>query len=191
MKKVVMILVIVVIILAICFTLISVWVSGFQKDTEETKAMMNEILDSYDDFNSSVDEFSNKRNSFYGFKENLYLEELATNTDGWNTFMNEYKEVFQKVYDTSEVLRENCTIEYGDVNVNSKCTTFKANFEAAVNYYISDVNSYNLIVDEYNAWNTSGTYPVLNKASYVVYEDYIDYDEDGEYFGKEEVAVNE
>ena len=62
-----------------------------------------------------------------------------------------------------------------------------------MNYYISDVNLYNQMVSEYEKYNTEngGQYPNVNKAEHVIYKDYIDYDEDGEYFGKEEVTTNE
>ena len=68
----------------------------------------------------------------------------------------------------------------------------KANYEAAHNYYISDVKLYNQMIDEYDKYNleNGGTFAKVNKAEYKVYKDYIDYDKDGEYFGKE-VTANE
>ncbi|MEI3507648.1 MAG: hypothetical protein V8R01_00670 [Bacilli bacterium] len=61
-----------------------------------------------------------------------------------------------------------------------------------MNYYITDIKGYNKTVDEYNTWVTEGgyNYGKLNKAKFVVYKDYIDFDKDGEYFGKEE-STNE
>ena len=108
-------------------------------------------------------------------------------------FMDSYATGIQKVEDTARVLKEDCQSEYGDVNVSSKCTTFKANYEAAMNYYISDVKMYNQMVDEYDKYNSEngGTFAKVNKAKYVAYKDYIDYDEDGECFGKEEVSLDE
>ena len=48
------------------------------------------------------------------------------------------------------------------------------------------------MIDEYDKYNleNGGTFAKVNKAEYKVYKDYIDYDKDGEYFGKE-VTENE
>ena len=99
----------------------------------------------------------------------------------------------QKVEDSARTLKENCDIEYGDVSVSTKCNTFKANYEAAMNYYISDAKLYNQMVDEYDKYNAENgnTYAKVNRAELSIYQDYIDYDKDGECFGKEEASLNE
>lgn len=193
MKKSLKIIGIVVIIIAIIFIGAWIWFSGFKEDRAETLVKMNEIKEAYPSFNKAVDDFSNSRNQFYEYKENLYLETLRDNAEAWNTFMKTYEESIQKVEDSAKNLKKNCDIEYGDVGASTKCTTFKANYEAAMNYYISDVNLYNQMVDDYDKYNSEngGTFAKVNKAEYVVYKDYIDYDEDGECFGKEEVSADE
>ena len=77
--------------------------------------------------------------------------------------------------------------EYGDIGARTKCTNFKANYEAAQNYYLTDVEVYNKLVDDYDKWNAvnGGGNPVVNKLEKVTIDDYIDFDGDGEYFGKE------
>lgn len=193
MKKSLKIIGIVIIINIVLVVLACAWAKGLKKDQKETKAKMQLVLTSYKDFDSSIDEFSNKRNKLYEYKEDLYFETLSANADSWNKFMEEYAEGIKKVENTSKELKNNCDIEYGDVGTRSKCTSFKANYEAAHNYYISDVKMYNKLVDSYNEWNSEqkGKYKTVNKATYPVYEKYIDYDKDGEYFGKEEVSINE
>ena len=50
-----------------------------------------------------------------------------------------------------------------------------------------------VFAQSYDDWNKEhgGKYSTVNKAEYPVYKDYIDFDKDGEYFGKEEVNKNE
>lgn len=191
MKKSLMVIGIVICIIIVLFAGAWIWVSGLKEDTAETKKKMDIILKAYPNFNKAVDDFSNLRNQFYEYKEDLYLETLRDNADAWNSFMKIYEEGIQKVENSAKDLKANCNLDYGDVNVSSKCTTFKANYQAANNYYISDVKLYNQLVDEYEKYNTSGKYKTVNKASLVIYKDYIDYDKDGECFGKEEVSSNE
>ena len=181
------------IIIVIIFICAWIWVDGLKEDTAITKKKMDEVLDAYPKFNEEVDNFSKLRNQLYESKEDLYLETLRDNAASWNTFMENYKNSIMKVENTALILKKNCAEEYGDVNVSSKCTTFKANYEAAHNYYISDVKMYNQMVDEYDVYNAEhgNGYAKVNKASYGPYDDYIDYDKDGEYFGKDEVVADE
>lgn len=193
MKKGLKIIGVVLIFIVIMLIGAFIWVDGLMKDQAKTKKTMKVVLKSYDNFNNRVEEFSDIRNKFYELKEELYLETLSQNVDGWNDFMNKYAENIKEVEKASKNLKNNCFIKYGDVETNSKCTAFKANYEAAMNYYITDVKVYNKLVDEYDKWNEEqgGENAKLNKADYPVYKKYIDFDKDGEYFGKEEVENNE
>ena len=188
MKKSLMIIGIVILVIIVIFAFAWRWAIGLKEDKAETKVKMDEILDAYPKFNTEVDNFSALRNQLYEYKKNLFLETLRDNTDAWNVFMDNYLKAIEKVEDAALVLKENCKIEYGDVNVSSKCTTFKANYEAAQNYYISDVVMYNDMVTDYEEYNLEhgNKYKKLNKALFSTYGDYIDYDEDGEFFGKGE-----
>lgn len=193
MKKSLKVIGIVFIIIAILFVLAWIWASGLKEDQEETKKTMKLVLDSYENFNNRVEEFSNYRNKFYEMKEDLFLETLGEKADEWNDFMGKYADSISEVEKSSKNLKENCEIKYGDVNTNSKCTAFKANYEAAHNYYISDIKLYNDLIDDYDKWNKEedNKYPEVKKGTYPVYKKYIDFDKDGEYFGKEEVSSNE
>ncbi|MBQ9011866.1 MAG: hypothetical protein IJ093_04380, partial [Bacilli bacterium] len=103
-----------------------------------------------------------------------------------------YENAIKEVEDSSDVLKENCIVRYADVNVNSKCTNFKVNYEAAMNYFITDIKGYNKTVKQYNQWVSDNNYDYgkLNEGKLVVYKKYIDFDKDGECFGKGE-EVNE
>lgn len=188
MKKSFKIIGIVFIIIVILIVLASVWVDGLKKDQEKTKKTMKIVQNSYNDFNNRVEEFSAVRNSFYEKKEDLYLESLSNSADEWNKFMSDYADLIIQVDSKAKKLKKNCDVRYGDVDTNNKCTQFKANYEAANNYYISDIILYNKLVDEYNEWNkeNGGKYAEVKKGTFPVYKKYIDYDKDGEYFGKEE-----
>lgn len=193
MKKSLMIIGVVVLIIVVIFIGAWIWVDGLKEDKAATKVKMDEIKEAYPDFNTAVDEFSNLRNQFYTYKEDLYLETLRDNSEEWNNFINTYMAGIQKVEDSARILKENCDIEYGDVSVSTKCNTFKANYEAAMNYYISDAKLYNQMVDEYDKYNAENgnTFAKVNRAELSIYQDYIDYDKDGECFGKEEASLNE
>ena len=193
MKKSIKIIGIVVIIIALLITFACFWVIGLKEDQKETKVKMKEVIDNYPTFNKEVDIFSNLRNKLYEKKEDMYYDTLSQQAIDWNKFMDEYAMQIKKVEDAAKNLKQNCKIKYGDVGTNSKCTAFKANYEAAQNYYISDVKMYNDLIDEYDKWTKEqgGNYNTLKKAELPVYKKYINFDNDGEYFGKEEVKKDE
>ncbi len=194
MKKSLIIIGIVFMISIVLFGIGCIWAKGLKEDQKETKAKMKLVLEAYPSFNESVNGLADKRNILYEYRDELYFETLSESTEVWNKFMEEYAEGIKNVESTAKVLKDNCKVKYGDVGTNSKCTAFKANYEAAHNYYITDVTAYNKLVDNYDEWNkeNGGKYKSINKAGFPVYKKYIDFDNDGEYFGKEvEVSYNE
>ncbi|MBR3198466.1 MAG: hypothetical protein IKG27_00460 [Bacilli bacterium] len=193
MKKSLKIIGVFVLIIIILVFLGCIWAKGLKKDQRITKEKMKLIIDAYPKFDESVNMFSDKRNILYEFKDELYFETLSENVTYWNTFIDEYAEGIKKLEEASKVLKKNCVVNFGDVNTNSKCTAFKANYEAAHNYYISDAISFNKLVENYDEWNEKNGNKAeqVKKANFPVYKKYIDYDKDGEYFGKVEVKDNE
>ncbi len=169
---------------------ISIWYKGFKADKKETAAVVKKIDDDYVIFDNKVNEFSNLRNDFYSKKENLYYENLANEASYWNSFKISYEKAIKDLESSAGYLKEHCNVTYGDIGARTKCTNFKVNYEAAQNYYLTDVHVYNDLIDGYDKWNlvNGSIYPAISKLDKVTYKDYIDYDEDGECFGKEEGA---
>lgn len=182
MKKKIAIAIIIILLIGLG---IFFYVSSFKVDQEETKELMNEVNEDYDEFNKNMTAFVNKRNEFYKKKEEVFLEDIAKDTSVWTNFMAEYEKVINDVEESSKRLKKACKNNFGDITVKSKCNQFKVNYESANNYYITDVKVYNNLVKEYNEW-ASSNYKNLEKIELKIYKDYIDYDEDGEYFGKED-----
>lgn len=188
-KTIVKILIIVIIMFLIVFAVFT-FINSFKEDKEITKEKMNEITKNYEKFNESVLTFAKGRDYIYSLREETYLEEYSKNTDTWNKLIKDHQENIENVEKNSKILKENCAFKYADPNINSKCTIFKSTYEAANNYYISDIKSYNKSVEEYNKWAKDNNKNTLNKGKLTIYKDYIDYDQDKEYFGKEE-EINE
>ena len=175
-------------ILVIMGVVVYFFIDSIKEDQAITSEKAKEISKAYEKFDSSINAFATLREEYYVSRENTFLEEFSQSIDSWNDFANRYEKSITDVEKNSKVLKENCTVRFADVNVNSKCTTFKANYEAAMNYYITDAKNYNKTVKQYNDWveQNGNKYGKLNKIKYVVYKKYIDFDKDGEYFGKGE-----
>ena len=187
MKKKIAIIISIILVVALLVAFVFVYVSSFKTDQEETLKLMEEVNEDYPTFNKNMTTFVNKRNEFYKQKEEIYLEEIGKNTSLWTNFMAEYAKILNDIEDSSARLKKACKNDFGDITAKSQCNQFRANYEAANNYYITDVKVYNEIVKTYNEWvdSNNSTYQKLSSVDLEIYEDYIDYDEDGEYFGKE------
>ena len=184
MKRKIVIIILLVILFALA-VVVYFFIDSIKEDQAITKGKANEIVGAYEKFNSSIQAFAALREEYYGKRQETYLEEFAKNYQDWNDFINKYEKTIQEVENNTKVLKENCTVKFADVNVSSKCTNFKANYEAAMNYYITDIKGYNKTVKQYNQWAEENKKEgKLNEGKLVVYKDYIDFDKDDEYFGK-------
>lgn len=184
-KIVVGILVIILIALGV---LAYLFINSIKEDQAITAEKAKKIVSSYEKFDKSINDFASLRETIYKKREETFLEDFAKTVDEWNKRAKDYEAAIEAVEKNSEFLKKNCNVRFADVNVNGKCTTFKANYEAAVNYYLNDVESYNKMAKQYNDWVTNNKYSYgkLNDLSKTIYKDYIDVDEDGEFFGKGE-----
>ena len=164
------------------------FIDSIKEDQAITKEKSKEIVDAYKEFNSLIQAFATLREEYYGARENTFLEEFSKDTGYWNDLIERYANSIKDVEDKSKVLKINCKIKFADINANSSCTNFKANYEAAMNYYITDVKGFNKVVKQYNDWidENKYSYEKLKEGSFPVYKKYIDFDNDGEYFGKDE-----
>lgn len=184
-KKAVFVALIIIVIMAVIFGLFAFAIS-FKEDKQLTQKAMNKVITSYENFIKSVEQYAKERDTLYKKLENTYLEDFSKSINEWNTLINNYQKNIQNIEKNSKTLKKYCNIKYADPNINSKCTIFKSTYEAANNYYISDIKSYNETVKEYNQWAENNNKEKLNEGKLYTYKDYIDYDGDKDYFGKEE-----
>lgn len=181
-KKIILVAsIIVVVLLGILF-----FVTSILRDQKKTKNTMDLILKDYKSFEDSVLGFNEKRDQIYSsvFVE-TYYDTIKTNYSAWNQSFQEYEKEVDTVLDHSENLKKYCNgIYYSKSDVNKKCNTFTALYEEVVNTFVSDVSSYNQLMDSYNQYvEESGGTELLEK--YSTKKKYIDYNKDKEYSGKE------
>lgn len=162
------------------------FMKDFLKDEEDTKKLMEEIVASYNDFSKTVENISEKRSTFYELKEQMMiLESTQKPAQQLDTFIKDYQTLRNDIEEKSTFLKENCKIKYSSKKVNNTCELFRQEYEAAYNYYITDINLYNQIVETYNKYVEENKLK-WNKLEIVDLKDkttYIDYDKDGSFLG--------
>ncbi len=182
---------VVIITILIIFILVGAFffLKGLEDDKKQTALVAKRVNSNYSKFNENISSFSKQRESLYKSLEDTYLEEFAANFETFNKLISDYEKIVLDLEESSKNLKKDCKYRFSDVLANSNCTNFKANYEAAMNYYITDAKYYNKLANKYNSWVKSNGYDYgkLEKAKFVVYKKYIDFDDDGEFFGSEDV----
>lgn len=186
MKKRIIIFSIILLILIIFISIgVNSFIRSFKRDQDETKIILSKIKDYYKDFYNATEMFSNKRTSFYELKEEYgYIEDIDNDPTKLENFMKEYESVVVNVNDKSSFLKGHCNITYSDYYTNNTCKLFLQGYEAVINYFITDVKVYNDLIDGYNEWHSNDEdFIKLSHYNFNLYDDYIDYDNDGNFLG--------
>lgn len=156
-------------------------------DRESTLLRMEDVKNEYKNFSNSVDSFNDIRNSLYlTVFEDVYFDTMASNDATVKQTFTDYETSVNGVSDTVKKLSELCgDIYFFNDSVNEKCQSFSSVYEQIVNAFVSDVALYNDNILQYNQYqNDLGSNSVLE--NYTTEKEYIDYNNDKEYEGKEE-----
>ena len=173
---------------ALVLVIIIYVVINYTSDKNRTQERMAEVEELYQTFRDDVESFNEARDVVYQnvFQE-AYYQTLKDNDESFKTYFATYLEALEKLDQDASNLEDKCiNVLYPNVSVNNKCEAFVVGYEEATNTYISDVNLYNQYIEEYNQWlvDTSSTDTPLKAVE--LDRDYLDYDGDRTYRGKED-----
>lgn len=181
---------ILIIFVILIFIIISIYgyffVKDFLKDEKETKKLMEEIVESYHDFSKTVSNVSDQRSKIYELKNNMtILESSEKYAKELDITIKEYQKLRETIENKSLFLKENCKTKYSSKKVNNACEVYKQEYEAAYNYYITDIQLYNKIVETYNKYINENKlkWTLLQPVDLKENKTYIDYDKDGSILG--------
>lgn len=185
---------IIILIVSLIISGLSLLIYNFYKDYKEDKIKTEELIKNvnadYENFITKINNINSKRGKVYTeiFKETYYTD-MQNNIDNWNTILNEYGNSVKELDSNFKYLKNNCVdIKFYHSDINPKCESFLQNYEMIINYYISDVIDYNNNIDSYNTWvneNQEESYKIIDKFVNNSYTEYIDFNNDGVFLGKE------
>ena len=158
---------------------------GFLEDKEKTKEQMQIIQEAYVSFKTSIESYNDVYDKVYTtLFEGVYYETMEEEDFKRKAVLKEEEKIVQDVFTTSKMLKKVCDgIIYPDASINTKCSSFALAYEQVVNHFVSHVDAYNQQIKDYNMWASSH-----QKTSLMSYEttfNYIDFDHDKVYSGKE------
>ena len=159
------------------------FVVSLKQDREATQARMLVVNDEFENFNQSVTVFEQEREVLYTqYLGNVFYETLANDDAMLKEKISNYESVVDGIGKQVKTMNGLCNdIYYPDSSVNSKCSDYKLVYEQVVNYFVSDVFVYNNTIKTFNEQH-AGSNKLIN---YETRKDYIDYNKDGSFDGKE------
>lgn len=173
-------------IIAIILLIVGLFIGSMKKDKKKTQQVMELVLQDSKEFEKNVLSFNEKREEVYTevFGE-TYYDTIKENHDKWSNLLKEYEKTMDKIENTSKNLKKYCNgMYYSKAEVNQKCNDFSSLYEEVNNTFVSDIDSYNKTIKEYNEYTKE------NEAEnaidmYQTKKKYIDYNKDKSYSGKE------
>ena len=191
MKNKKIITIIIVIIILITFvSFFSFFAVKFYRGYQEDKRKTNENLDIANITASDAIDFNAKREVLHNqiFVDNYY-ENMKPKVSEWEKLLDEYNVIVKNLDNDSNYLKDNCkTVKWLNNTVSTQCESFEFAYETIINSYISDINLYNESITGYNQWlktNSNNELQPIEMYNNVLHPEYIDYNNDGEFFGKE------
>ena len=165
---------------------ICVFVISLNADREETQKRMGVVNKEFESFNEIITTFEAERDSLYTeYFGNVFYDTLETNDPIIKTKLTNYEKVVNDITKKADAMKDLCEdVYYPDSSVNSKCSDYKLIYEQVVNYFVEDVKLYNDTIKTFNEQQAAAgsTFALM---TYKTEFDYIDYNKDGSFDGKE------
>jgi hypothetical protein len=164
----------------------SLFLQGLREDKQQILNRIDDVGDEFEVFSANTSIFEEYRESLYEeILEGVVCDSLKDNAKKVNNKLSNYENLVDELEKTTVTLDNLCkNVYYPDIETNTKCNNYKSIYEQVNNYFISDIAVYNKNIDKYNDYQKSkNSDSKLEK--YKIRRDYIDYNNDGKYDGKE------
>lgn len=165
---------------------VSSFVLGLKKDQETILNRINYVNDEFEIFSTNTSVFENYRNELYNVVlSNVYYDTMYDEDKAVKNKLSNYENLVDELTKNTKNLNKLCdNVYYPDSKVNTKCSNYKLIYEQVINYFVSDINVYNENVKKYNEYQKNNNSD-LRVDKYKTTKEYIDYNNDNEYDGKE------
>lgn len=178
-------IVVIVSILVIMVALLTVFFVNITKDSKNTKLNVDSIKKSYALLTDSVNKYNETREKFNTLTTGLVLDNYKEKHDEFIELLTNYNKIINNIDNYVANIKAKCALVSSTSEVSNICASYDTTYEKLVNLYVNDINKYNEIITKYNEFKKEEL--ALFEA---VYEDYIDYNNDNVYEGRDSSAEN-
>lgn len=166
---------------------VSSFVLGLKRDKEEISNRINEVNDEFEVFSTNTSVFESTRDELYNVVlSNVYYDTMYDEDKAVKNKLSNYEHLVDELTNNTKKLDSLCEdVYYPDSKVNTKCNNYKSIYEQVINYFVSDIKVYNGNVSKYNEYQKNNNSD-LRVDNYKTKKNYVDYNKDKVYDGKEE-----
>lgn len=174
---------------------ILMFVSNIKKEQKELNDRIQPIINGYDKFSKELEDINKNRDQIHtDFLDKIYYDTFGQNNQEYKKRLINYEKQVTNLYKKNKKMISYCKadIYYSSIDANSKCQSFNLAMEQMINVFVEDISLYNKNIDSYNKYltdNHNTETPKLEK--YNTEKKYIDFNNDGEYSGKDGVSEDE
>lgn len=140
----------------------------------------NIIKEAYNNLTVDIKEYNGIRTEYNEMLSNFIMDNYEEEKPKYTTLLNNYNETIKKIDASVNKLDSKCNVLYNDATINKICSNYKQMYEKLINLYITDINKYNSNIAKYNEYKNDSLSPFEK-----VHNDYIDYNNDGNYEGSD------
>lgn len=167
-----------------CF---SSFLISLKNDRSEVLSRMNDVGAEFETFSTNTTIFEDFRDELYTeVLGNVYYDTMFDTDDAVKNKISNYENLVDELYKSTKSLDNLCgNVYYPKSDVNNICSNYKSIYEQVVNYFVTDIKVYNDNVSKYNDYQKSISGVKFVK-EYKTDKDYVDYNGDKVFDGKEE-----
>lgn len=170
---------VVVIITAI---MVFIVIKNMNEDADKNNVAMDNISKSYQLLEDNIELYNNNRQTLSSSLDNYYTDNLTKDYQTYITLLSEQADIIKSIHTQINDIEENCQDRiFSKKEINNICSNYQDYYEMVVNIFINDKQEINKIIKTYNM-NTNSP---LNEYASEDLTDYIDYNKDGQYLGRE------
>ena len=165
---------------------VSSFVLGLKADKLETQKRIDVVNNEFEVLSTNTTIFENLRDELYNkVLSNVYFDTMYKDDKTVKEKLSNYENLVDELEKTTIKLDNLCkNVYYPDMEANTKCSNYKSIYEQVNNYFIGDIEVYNKNVLKYNEDQESKKSNLIIE-EYKTRRDYIDYNGDHKYDGKE------
>lgn len=165
---------------------VSSFLMGLKADQLETQKRIGIVNNEFETLSTNTTIFESVRDELYNkVLSEIYYDTMNKDDKKVKEKLSNFENLVDELEKTTFKLDGLCkNVYYPDMETNTKCSNYKSIYEQVNNYFVGDIAVYNKNIDKYNEYQKSKSSD-LKLEHYKTRRDYIDYNADGKFDGKE------
>lgn len=166
----------------------SSFLTGLRTDHQEVMRRMEDVSGVFESFSTNTTVFEEFRDELYNdVLGNVFYDTMYATDASVKEKLKEYEGIVDTLEEDAKKLDTLCgsNVYYPEGDINSKCDNYKSIYEQVINFFVTDIDTYNENVQKYNEYQKAIQSELLVE-DYFTKRNYIDYNGDKVFDGKEE-----